>query len=120
MRLGVWVRVGWFQLPRKKGEGSERVRCTWPGGSRTRPSFLAAQSHTGDVRGSPFSAKSRLLGAGAATMAISLEHHGRATSRPLQGPLLPGVSQSCSGQGALPDLSVVLEAPDLFRVAGRG
>lgn len=31
MGLGIWVRIGWFQLPRKKGEGSERERRAWPG-----------------------------------------------------------------------------------------
>lgn len=126
MGLGIWVRVGRFQLPRKKGEGSERARCTWPGGNRAQLSFLPARAalascqHEG-LEGQPlFSSKSKLPGARVAEAAPSLEHHGRATSRPLQGQLLPWLSQSCSGKGALPDLSVRLEAPNLLRVTGRG
>lgn len=51
MGLGIWVHVGWFQLPRKKGEGSERERRAWAGGGgdRAQHPFFLPRGHAGIV-----------------------------------------------------------------------
>lgn len=49
MGLGIWVCIRWFQLPRKKGEGSGRECRAWPGGNRTQLSLLPAQGCAGVV-----------------------------------------------------------------------
>lgn len=49
MGLGIRVRIGRVQLPRKKGEGSERERRTRRGGSRAQLSLLPARGHAGIV-----------------------------------------------------------------------
>lgn len=74
MGLGIWVHVGWFQLPRKKGEGSERERRAWAGGGgATGPSIpssfpgamLASWQHEGPEGRPLFSSESKPPGAGA-------------------------------------------------------
>lgn len=49
MGLGIWVHVRWFQLSRKKGEGSERERRAWPGERRGPASLLPARGRAGVV-----------------------------------------------------------------------